>query len=110
MWCAATADTKCVAAAELTGPNLYRIVDQMHPTLITDDAHRLLERQPELAHIINVSWTRNTARIPRQERVNGQWVTHWFDAFCPKIIAGINVHHDVAKAAAREGQGFQVRG
>jgi putative DNA primase/helicase len=80
-----------VAAAELTGPNLYRIVDQMHPTLITDDAHRLLERRRELAHIINVSWTRNTARIPRQERVNGQWVTHWFDAFCPKIIAGINV-------------------
>jgi putative DNA primase/helicase len=80
-----------VAAAELTGPNLYRIVDQMHPTLITDDAHRLLERKPELAHIINVSWTRNNARIPRQERVNGQWVTHWFDVFCPKIIAGINV-------------------
>ena len=80
-----------VVAAELTGPNVYRIVDQMHPTLITDDAHKLLERKPELAHIINVSWTRNSARVPRQERVNGQWITHWFDVFCPKIIAGINV-------------------
>jgi hypothetical protein len=80
-----------VVAAELTGPNVYRIVDQMHPTLITDDAHRLLERKPELAHIINVSWTRNSARVPRQERVNGQWITHWFDVFCPKVIAGINV-------------------
>jgi hypothetical protein len=98
MWCAARLTPDAVAAAELTGPNLYRIVDQMHPTLITDDAHRLLERRPELAHIINVvSWTRNTARIPRQERVNGQWVTHWFDAFCPKIIAGINVTHPVAE-------------
>jgi putative DNA primase/helicase len=73
-------------AAELTGPNLYRFVDHVHPTLIIDDADRLLERKPDLVHIINVSWTRGT-RIPRQDH----GVTRWFDPFCPKVIAGVNV-------------------
>jgi hypothetical protein len=73
-------------AAELTGPNLYRFVDQLHPTLIIDDADKLLERKPDLVHIVNVSWTRGTL-IPRQ--LSG--TTYWFDPFCPKVIAGVNV-------------------
>src|SRR3984893_13136999 len=62
------------AAAELTGPNLYRFVDHLHPTLIVDDADKLLERKPDLVHIINVSWTRGT-KIPRQDH----GITRWFD-------------------------------
>ena len=73
-------------AAELTGPNLYRFVDHLHPTLIVDDADKLLERKPDLVHIINVSWTRGT-KIPRQDH----GVTRWFDPFCPKVISGVNV-------------------
>ena len=74
------------AAAELTGPNLYRFVDHLHPTLIVDDADKLLERKPDLVHIINVSWTRGT-KIPRQDH----GITRWFDPFCPKVISGVNV-------------------
>ena len=74
------------AAAELTAPNLYRFVDHLHPTLIVDDADKLLERRPDLLHIINVSWTRGT-KIPRQDH----GVTRWFDPFCPKVISGVNV-------------------
>ena len=74
------------AAAELTAPNLYRFVDHLHPTLIVDDADKLLERKPDLLHIINVSWTRGT-KIPRQDH----GVTRWFDPFCPKVISGVNV-------------------
>jgi putative DNA primase/helicase len=73
-------------AAELTGPSLYRFVDHMRPTLIIDDADNLLQRRPDLVHIINVSWTRGT-KIPRQHH----GVTCWFDPFCPKVIAGVNV-------------------
>src|SRR5262245_50213499 len=75
---------RAYAAAELTGPNLYRFVDHLHPTLIIDDADRLLERRPDLVHIINVSWTRGT-KIPRQVR----GTTYFFDPFCPKIISGV---------------------
>jgi Protein of unknown function (DUF3631) len=73
-------------AAELTSPNLYRFADHMRPTLIIDDADQLFQRRPELAHIVNVSWTRGT-KIPRQEH----GVTRWFDPFCPKVIAGVNL-------------------
>ncbi len=72
---------RAYAAAELTGPGLYRFVDHVHPTLFIDDADNLLERKPDLVHIINVGWTRGT-KILR----NG----HWFDPFCPKVIAGVN--------------------
>jgi putative DNA primase/helicase len=74
------------AAAELTGPNLFRFVDHLHPTLIIDDADKLFKRKPDLAHIVNVSWTKNT-KIPRQDH----GVTRWFSPFCPKVIAGVNV-------------------
>ena len=82
--------------AELTGPNLYRFVDQHKPTLIVDDADNLLERRPDLVHIINVSWTRGT-KIPRQDH----GVTRWFDPFCPKVIAGVNVRLPKTTATRR---------
>lgn len=77
---------RAYTAAEPTGPSLYRLVDQMKPTLIVDDADNLVPRKPDLVHIINVSWTRGT-KIPRQ--VYGS--TYWFDPFCPKVFAGIGV-------------------
>src|SRR5262249_47189600 len=76
---------RAYAAAEPTGPSLYRFVDQVHPTWIIDDADNLFLRKPDLVHIINVSWTRDSAKIPRQ--VHNR--TYWFDVFCPKIFAGI---------------------
>jgi hypothetical protein len=81
---------RAYSGAELTGPTLYRFVDHVRPTLIIDDADRLLIRRPDLVHIINVSWTRGT-KIARQERINGHLITRWFDPFCPKLIAGVNV-------------------
>jgi len=74
---------RAYAAAELTAASLYRFVDKVQPTLIVDDADRLLPRKPDLAHVINVGWTRDT-KIPRIER----GITHWFSPFCPKIVAG----------------------
>jgi hypothetical protein len=78
---------RAYAAAEPTGPSLYRFIDQVHPTLIIDDADNLFLRKLDLVHIINVGWTRDSAKFPRQ--VHGD--TYWFDAFCPKIFAGIGL-------------------
>jgi putative DNA primase/helicase len=77
------------SAAELTGPTLFRFVDHVKPTLSIDDADKLLKRKPDLTHIVNVGWTRGTL-IPRQDR----GITHWFDPFCPKIIAGVKLGLD----------------
>jgi putative DNA primase/helicase len=77
---------RAYAAAELTGPNLYRFVDHLHPTLIIDDADRLFERKPDLVHIVNVGWTRGTL-VPRQDH----GTTRWFSPFCPKVVAGVDL-------------------
>jgi hypothetical protein len=102
--------------AELTGPNLYRFVDHVNPTLIIDDADQLLPRKPDLVHIINVSWTRGT-KIPRQEG----GITRFFDPFCPKddcwrerAAAGNHgdppdSYSDMAEAASREVRSLRSR-
>jgi hypothetical protein len=72
-------------AVEMTGPTLYRVVDREKPTLILDEADDLFKRKTDIKHIINSSWTRGT-KIPRQVSINGNYVTKWFDPFCPKAI------------------------
>jgi putative DNA primase/helicase len=79
---------------EPTGATLYRFVDRHHPTLIIDDADRLLPRRPDLAHIVNSSWTRGIL-IPRWD-VSGN--THLYDPFCPKVLSGIDLLAHLAPA------------
>jgi hypothetical protein len=69
-----------------TGPALYRLVDSHHPTLIIDNADKLLRRDRDLADIINSSWTRGV-RIPRVVEGN----IYEFDPFCFKVINGIDL-------------------
>src|SRR5262249_55749119 len=77
----ATAKTTASKAIALLTPRAY------HPTLIVDDADRLLPRKLDLAHIVNVSWTRGTT-IPRVDvRAN----IHHYDPFCPKLLNGIGL-------------------
>jgi putative DNA primase/helicase len=85
---------RAYTAGEMTGPSLYRFVDRVHPTLIIDDADKLLPRKPDLAHVINMGWTRGTL-IPR---VGPYGEPIWFNPFCPKVIAGANLL--LPKAAA----------
>jgi Protein of unknown function (DUF3631) len=79
---------------EPTGPTLYRFVDRFHPTLIVDDADRLLPRRPDLAHIVNSSWTRGIP-IPRAEASGN---VHLYDPFCPKVLSGIDLLAHLAPA------------
>jgi putative DNA primase/helicase len=93
--CAKTAASKVVAMltprsfiiVEPTGPVFYRFVDRVHPTLVIDDADKLLPRRPDLAHIINASWTRGIP-IPRTDPSGN---VHLFDPFAPKVLNGINL-------------------
>jgi Protein of unknown function (DUF3631) len=70
---------------EMTGPSLFRFVDAQKPTLIIDEADDLFVRKSDLKHIINASWTRGT-KIPRQVKIDGVFVTVFFDPFCPKAL------------------------
>jgi hypothetical protein len=109
---------RAYSAGEMSGPSLYRFVDRVHPTLIIDNADKLLQRKPDLAQIINLSWTRGTP-IPR---VGPHGDTVGFDPFCPKVIAGTDLaitqghsvarhrHQTAAEAAGREGRELHPRG
>jgi hypothetical protein len=55
--------------------------------LIIDDADRLLPRRPDLAHIVNASWTRGVP-IPRTDNTGN---VHLFYPFCPKVLNGIDL-------------------
>jgi putative DNA primase/helicase len=79
---------------EPTGPAFYRFIDRIHPTLIIDDADHLLPRRPDLAHIVNASWTRGVP-IPRVDK-NGN--VYFFDPFCPKVLNGIDLLAHLAPA------------
>jgi Protein of unknown function (DUF3631) len=81
---------------EPTGPAFYRFVDRVHPTLVIDDADRLLPRRPDLAHIVNAGWTRSAAKIPRVDMKTSD--VQLFDVFCPKVLNGINLMAHLAPA------------
>jgi uncharacterized protein DUF3631 len=85
---------RAYVVAEPRGATLYRFVDRYHPTLIVDDADRLLARRTDLAHIVNVSWTRGTT-IPR---VDVRDNIHLYDPFCPKLLNGIGLTAHLDKA------------
>ena len=73
-------------AVELTGANIYHIVDRLHPTLLIDEADQLFRRKPALAEVVNTGWTKGS-RIPRLVCGN----LHQFDPFSPKVIAMKNL-------------------
>ena len=85
------------SVVELTGANIYHIVDLKNPTLLIDEADQLFRRKAALAEIVNAGWTRGSARIPRM--VHG--VIHEFDVFCPKVIGmlGLNLPGTTASRA-----------
>lgn len=79
---------------EITAANLARFVDREEPTLITDEADNLFPEKGELTTVVNTSWTKALARVPKLVPTGGgQWVTKWFSSFCPKAfgLIGLNL-------------------
>jgi hypothetical protein len=70
------------SAVEITGPSLFRLVDQLHPTLFIDEADKLFQRKNDLMHIVNAGWSRGV-KIPRVGRGG---IVQEYDPFCPKIL------------------------
>lgn len=88
---------KPYVVVETTGANIYRFVDRHKPTVINDEADDIFNRRSDLKHIYNAGWTRGT-KIPRQEKIGGEWVTVQFDPFSPKALGllGLNLPRTLA--------------
>jgi hypothetical protein len=74
-----------------TPATVFRTADAHHPTLLFDNVDGLFHRKPELTEIFLIGYERG-AKIPRMERVDGMWVTRWFDPFCPKACTQIGTN------------------
>ncbi len=74
---------------EPTGTTFYRYVDEYRPTLIVDDADRLLPRRPDLTHIINSAYSARNAVMQRWNSRTRRMDE--FNIFCPKVLNGIDL-------------------
>ena len=60
-----------VAAANISSPAFFRVIEESQPTLLIDEADTFLSGNDELRGILNSGYTRNTAYVVRV----GDWTT-----------------------------------
>ena len=74
---------------------IYRIIERDQPTLLFDEADRILRGNTELNGIINAGHARFEAKvIINQKLPNGNWEPIEFPVWCAKAIAGIGEQDD----------------
>jgi putative DNA primase/helicase len=102
-----------IAAANISSPAFYRVIEEARPTLLIDEADTLLAGNEELRGILNSGYTRNTAFVVRvgfqdganaggarglppgaSEAAAGQTAGMGsrlarFSCWCPKVMAAI---------------------
>ena len=80
-----------ISGSDPTIASIFRTADREHPTMVFDNVDTLFQRKPEVTELFLNGWTRGI-KIPRVERINGEWVTVWFDPFCPKACSLIGTN------------------
>lgn len=97
-----------VVAANISSPALFRVIEEMRPTLLIDEADTFLQGNDELRGILNSGYSRKTAFVVRVANKAGQ--SHFraageieggdsaaaspsrlvrFSCWCPKVMAAI---------------------
>ena len=77
-----------LVASNITGPTLFRVVDQYHPTVLVDEADTFIRENDELRGIINAGHRRSTAYVARTFGDNHE--VKLFNTWAPKAIAAID--------------------
>jgi putative DNA primase/helicase len=81
-----------IAAANISSPAFFRVIEEARPTLLIDEADTLLAGNDELRGILNSGYTRSTAYVVRvgfQDRVSSNGGLARFSCWCPKVMAAI---------------------
>ena len=79
----------------MTNPSEATLFREMHKTRYFDEAEKIfVVRKDKVesdsrAEVINSGY-RYDGRVPRQEKINGNFQTVWYDTFAPQMIASIN--------------------
>ncbi len=87
-----------VMAANISSPAFFRVIEEMQPTLLIDEADAFLKKRSELRGILNAGYTRDTAYVmrvsnqksdPHGEKSEGGSRLVRFSCWCPKVMASI---------------------
>jgi hypothetical protein len=87
---------KPVVGAAYNAANIYRVADRDKPTMLFDNIDKLFARKPDVADLFLYGYTRGV-KVPREEKIDGQWQTHWYDPFCPKAFTLIGMRFGLTK-------------
>jgi hypothetical protein len=79
------------SGSDPTVASIFRTADREKPTMLFDNVDTLFQRKPEVTELFLNGWTRGI-KIPRTERINGEWQTVWYDPFCPKACSLIGTN------------------
>jgi Protein of unknown function (DUF3631) len=80
-----------VRASSVSASALFRMIDAYHPTLLVDEVDAIFapkSEQEELRSILNAGYERGNP-VYRSVAVGKQWDASAYDAFSPKMLAGI---------------------
>jgi putative DNA primase/helicase len=80
---------KSELASNISPSALYRYVEEVHPTLLIDEADSFFGDNEELRGLLNSGHTRVAANVIRNVEVNGRHKPHRFSTWTPKAIATI---------------------
>jgi putative DNA primase/helicase len=76
-------------SSNITGPALFRYIEQSHPTLLIDEADSFVRDNDELRGILNSGHTKAAAYVRRTVEEGGQHTTRRFSTWTPKAVATI---------------------
>jgi hypothetical protein len=79
------------SSSDPTIAGIFRTADREKPTMLFDNVDTLFQRKPEVAELFLNGWTKGI-KYSRVERIGGEWVTVWFDPFCPKACSLIGTN------------------
>jgi hypothetical protein len=77
-----------VAAANISSPAFFRVIQELQPTLIIDEADTFLQSNKELRGILNSGYSRNTAFVVRVASGPTPKLVK-YSCWCPKVMAAI---------------------
>jgi putative DNA primase/helicase len=78
-----------LAASNISGPALFRVIEAWCPTLIVDEADTFLAKNSELLGILNSGHNRRTAFVYRVEKIGKKLTPVQYSTWAPKAIASI---------------------
>jgi putative DNA primase/helicase len=85
----ALSDAAFELSSNITGPALFRYIEQSHPTLLIDEGDSFLKQNEELRGILDSGHTKAAAYVRRTVEEKGEHKTRRFSTWTPKAIATI---------------------